>query len=137
MWSSANPRPRRRSLGILVGSVALFAPAEVTACGEDCGPGSCDLPVVVELPPEAIPPDASPRLCVDNACSDLVEEPMLNRFGWSGGWSGDDDVDVRLEFVDAAEVTVGTFEGSGTLSGDCCKTLLLRLSDDGESLIEA
>ena len=57
---------------------------------------------------------------------------MLNRFGWSGGWSGDDDVDVRLEFVDAADVTVRTFEGTGTLSGDCCKTLLLRLSDDGE-----
>ena len=62
---------------------------------------------------------------------------MRNRFGWSGGLSGDDDVDVRLEFVDAADVTIRTFEGSGTLSGDCCKTLLLRLSDDGNSLIDA
>ena len=124
-----------------MGTVAFLGTGEVTACGEYCGGPAgeldCDLPVVVELPPEAIPPDGSPRLCVDNNCSEQVDEPMLNRFGWSGGWSGDDDVDVRLEFVDAADVTVQTFEGTGTLSGDCCKTLLLRLSHDGESLIDA
>ena len=61
-----------------------------------------------------MPPDAIPRICVDDVCSDQLEKVFLNAFGWVGVLSGDEDVDVRLEFVDADDVTLRTFEGSGT-----------------------
>ena len=57
-----------------------------------------------------------------------------NLFGWSGT-PANDEVHVRLELVDQAGVAVRSFEGSGTLSGGCCKSLRLTLSEDGETLI--
>ena len=116
MGSIVNPAPRRRPFRVLVGSIAFVGTGEVTACtsGEDCSGVSCPLPVAVELPPGAMPPDAIPRICVDDVCSDQLEKVFLNAFGWVGVLSGDEDVDVRLEFVDADDVTLRTFEGSGT-----------------------
>ena len=123
---------------MLVGSIAFMGTGEVMACtsGEDCSGVSCPLPVAVELPPEAMPPDAIPRICVDDVCSEQLEHVVVNAFGWLGPLSGDEHVDVRLELVDADDVVLRTFEGSGSLRGDCCASLLLRISDDGESLVE-
>ena len=138
MRSSGSPTRRCRLVGTLFACAAFLGATEVTACsGEDCSGTSCPLPVVVELPAESVPPDASPRLCVDNTCTTNVTETMANHFGWEDRWSADDDIQVRLEFVDDSGVIVPAFMGSGTLSGECRKTLQLRLSADGNSLIAA
>src|SRR5215207_4744385 len=77
-----------RLLALLLGVVALAGAAEVTGCdGEDCGGASCPLPVVVALPPDAVPANSSPRLCVDDTWTDHVTETgrrtMVSMSAWS------------------------------------------------------
>jgi hypothetical protein len=84
------------------------------------------------------PASARPRLCVNNVCSDFVERfGAPNRFGWNGVLP-EGEVEVRLEFLeDINDASFPTYEGSGTPSGECCKSLVLKVSADGRSLVEA
>ena len=121
-------------------ALGFVGPVHTTACTqqEDCGEVACPPPIRVSWPPEAFPDDLQVRLCVNRVCGSI--SPAIRDGSLSGGMDYRRDVveeaTVRLELVNADSVVVRTVEGSGTPKGKCCKTLSLRLSSDGESLVE-
>jgi hypothetical protein len=47
-----------------------------------------------------------------------------------------EELEVRLDLMDAADVPIRSVAGAGRLRGGCCKQVSFSLSDDGTTLVE-
>ncbi len=129
---------RVSALTALVG-VALFLGAP--ACGQDCESVGCGGDnALVRWHEGAVPDAASYELCVDDVCApaepseismsaDLDPDP-----GWQVGSihgpADGESATVRLVLRDAAGGEVSSYEGTGSLSGECCRAVVMQVEGD-------
>jgi hypothetical protein len=114
------------------------------SCDDGCGRGTADCgeAISVAWSADQLPESALVRLCIDGRCNAAVA-PYANPQGGdisAPPWNEpipDEGVGVRLELLEEDDVTVAVVEGPADPASRCgCRAVRLRVSEDGESLVE-
>lgn len=117
---------------VLIASTLGFG--AVAGCDGGCGTVDCSSGVMVWWSPGQVPTAPAYRLCVNERCESVVPA----RAGNAGQYlsvaprsaTGDLDVRVRFELLDARGTPTKSFGGGGKKTGRCCKGISLRVQDD-------